>query len=917
MAVFVFYFKLIVAIYILYKLISSSIIDRREKNPMLLFVVSFVVVVDIRSILQNTIPQSTINELAVLFFLFYFLTRLVGENAKSNSLIRNFIDLKAFFDSEIVDNFSEGVALLRSDSLEVLASNRVYKSIFNDNQTFIGLPELVSAIMRDEHAFELIDFTNRKRKVEARLVPFGKRYALLYLTDATDAHKLKALTEKLDVERHSLWENAPHMILLRSFDGKIIYANELMCEFLYMSKQVATEKSLNDVYFKEEERTAHFDIHKKLISGELPVYKGILKISYPHYARGYMRCEEQVITYKGESVILTTGVNISSNIFLELVQSSLTYIHQKAERAVQQSYIVIDLIHFDILFKERIKDLIHTPIPSLEVFIDGLSEEDGAYFIDVMSGRHDFKPRTIVFDEKYHFGVEHLFTSQNGGLIGVAMCIMNAQHLTFSMATIGGLVVNHIKEGIAIIGASGNIEFTNEMLQRILNFTREEIESKTIMEISMGLTKDIFLRNLELSKQHGSLHFERVYLTKEGYEVPTEVIAMHFPSEQEDKLLLVVRDISEKFIYKKRLIDSQSRYAQIFESLQDDVLEIRLPDKTVSFYREFDTEKGLIGMEITFLQWLNAINDQDRSIVYESIDIITSEQSEKYQFEYRYFRNNGWQWYRATGRYIQSSDGASIILINQNITEIKSISQKLTESRSILVESEKIAGMAHWKFNVSKNIFNVSETFGDLVFGYDIPSELYYEQYLESLNPSDIPYFEFKFKRFIWNGETLDIVIRLQKYGKTTFVNLIGQVFFDDEGLPIYAIGSITDVTEKTLSKQQFEESRLLLEHVVEQTAMGIVVLRNNNSIEKINHVALELLDAKKVSLESAEDLNAHFRSRFEFYYADTFTKLFESVETSSVTAVRDDVALKLTSVPMKDSDGHYLGRIVNVEQLH
>lgn len=917
MAIFVFYFKLIVAIYILFKLISRSIVDRREKNPMLLFVVSFVVVIDVRNILQDSIPQSTVYELAVLFFLFYFLTRLVGENAKSNSLMRNFIDLKAFFESEIVDNFSEGVALLRSDTLEVLASNRKYKAVFNDNQSFIGLPEIVSALMRDEHIFELIDFSNQKREVEARLVPFGTRYALLYLTDVTEARKLSALTEKIDVERQNLWDNAPHMVMLRAFSGKIIYANNLMCDFLYISKQLITDKVLSDIYFKEEERQTHLDIHEKLVSGALTIYKGHLKITYSHYAKGFMRCEEQVITYKGEPVILTTAVNITSNIYLELVQSSFAYIHQKAERAVQQSYVVVDLIHFDMLFKERIKDLVHTQIASLEVFIDGMSEADGAYFMDVISGRHEFKPHTVIFDEKYHFGVEHLFISQTGGLIGVALRILNAQSLSFSMMTIGGLVINHIKEGIAIIDADGKIEFTNEMLQRILNYTREEIESMTIMDVSMGLTKDIFLRNLSLSKQHGSLHFERVYLTKEGYEVPAEVIAMHFPSEMEDKLLLVIRDISEKFIYKKRLIDSQSRYAQIFESLQDDVLEIRLPDKTVSFYREFDAEKGLIGMELSFLQWLNAINDQDRSIVYEAIDIITSEQSDKHQFEYRYFRNNGWQWYRATGRYMQSADGASIILINQNITEIKSITNKLVESRSILVASERIAGMAHWKFNVSKSIFTVSETFGDLVFGSEISGDVYFDQFLESLNPSDVPYFEFKFKRFIWNEESLDIVIRLQKHGKTTFINLIGQVFCDDEGLPIYAIGNITDVTEKTISKQQFEESRLLLEHVVEQTAMGIVVLRNNNSIEKINHVALKLLGAKGASLENAEDLNAHFKKRFEFYYVDSFSRLFDSKESSSVTAVRDDVALKLTSVPMKDADGKYLGRILNVEELH
>lgn len=831
--------------------------------------------------------------------------------------MRNFIDLKAFFDSEIIDNFNEGVALIKNDTLEVVASNRKYKTFLIENHSFVNLPELVSALMRGEHEFELIDFSNQKRKVEGRLIQYGERYALLYLSDVTDVQNLRVLTEKLDKERFQLWENAPHLIMLRALSGKILYANELMCEFLYLSKQVATEKTLEEVYFKEEEKNIHMDIHQKLVSGELLNHKGVLKLTYPHYSSAYMKCEEQVITYKGQKVILTTGVNVTSEIYLELLQASLNYIHQKKDTMRQHSYLVVDLIHFDLLFKENMKNLLHTPISTLEVFLDGLSEEDGAYFIDMISGRYEFQTRTIVFDEKYHFSVEKRFSSANGQLIGVIMRILTAETTTYDMALIGGLVVNHIKEGIAILGESGAIEFSNEMLQRILNYTRAELESKSIVDITMGLTMDIFLRNLELSKQHGSLHFERVYLTKEGHKVPTEVVAMYFPMDQKDKLLVVVRDISEKFIYKKRLLDSQSRYSQIFESLQDDLLEIRLPAKTVSFYHEFDSEKGLIGMEISFLQWLNGIIDQDRSIVYEAIDIITSEKSINHTFEYRYFRNNGWQWYRATGRYISSDEGASIIIINQNITEIKSLTQKLVESRSILVESEKIASMAYWKFNVSKNVFSGSETFSSLVLGSDVQTDVYLERFAENIYPVDMPYFEFKFKRFIWNGENLDIIIRLQHNSRISFVNLIGQVYYDDDSIPIYAIGSISDVTEKTLEKQQFEESRLLLEHVVEQTAMGIVVIRHNNTIEKINHVALELLDVKDTSIHHVNDLKKHFKQKFEFYYSESFNKLFDVNETKSVTAVRGDVALKLTSIPMTDSDGRYLGRIVNVEVLN
>jgi len=473
------------------------------------------------------------------------------------------------------------------------------------------------------------------------------------------------------------------------------------------------------------------------------------------------------------------------------------------------------------------------------------------------------------------------------------------------------------------------------MIQRILNYTAEELLGKRLVDISMGLTEEILFRNMTLTKQHNSLHFERIYLTKEGHQVPTEVIAMNLETGHADQLLLLVRDTSEKFIYKKRLIDSQSRYAQIFESLQDDIVEIKLPEKSVSFFREFDAEKGLVGMEISFLQWLTSVHDLDRSIVYEAIDIITSEQSMGHRFEYRYFKNSGWQWYRATGKYIMSDEGASIILVNQNISEIKAMTQSLDEQRVILTESERIAHMAHWKFQVSRNTFQVSETFGSIFFQNEGKTEVYYESFLESLYSPDLNYFEEKFKRFIWNGDPLDIVFRLYHHGKITFVNMIGQVYKDDERLPIYAIGSIADVTEKSMTRQRFEESRQLLEHVVEQSPQGIIIIKNNGHVEKINHEAIKRLELERLlEQQSSLDVNRlidHLESILKDTNEEQITKLIEGTTadgylslTTSIASSSSNLsstsilpsahaALTIDSNPMMDPDGRYLGRILQI----
>lgn len=148
---------------------------------------------------------------------------------------------------------------------------------------------------------------------------------------------------------------------------------------------------------------------------------------------------------------------------------------------------------------------------------------------------------------------------------------------------------------------------------------------------------------------------------------------------------------------------------------------------------------------------------------------------------------------------------------------------------------------------------------------------------------------------------------------------MIGQVYYDDENLPIYAIGSVADVTERMLVKQRFEESRTLLEHVVEQIPMGIVVIRNNGIIEKINSQAVQLLKIEDIQIERTEDLILHIMMRGDNLKLVELESLFNptiSTKMEQIFTMKDQTHLKLSSSHMNDADQHFLGRIINITLL-
>ena len=919
MTAVLFYFKMVITLYLLYQLVKKTINNRREKNAFLLAILSFVLIIDVKTFIEGRLPEDTLLQVVIISFLIYFLTQLVMGNIKSSPIIRNFIDIKTLFESEIIDKLDEGIAIIRSDTIECLSSNSAFKQILDYEHAFVSIPDLVSTIMRGQQEIELSTFDNKKRVIHARLEPYGKRYALLYIKDISSDYEKTQKLNSFHQQVLANWESSPSLVMLRKLSGEVVYVNPAMSAFVHMTPEVLLGHHFSFIYEDEIDYADHLALQMKLIQEQASWQRGLLKIRFPLKSKRYFECEEQISQMGDEPCILTTASDMTAQVTLELIHQANRL---KAENFSEAPFIIANLIAYDFLFLDQIENHLDESLPSISTFISGLNEEDATYFNHLIRRESDFEQRIVCFAQKHHFYVQERILSESGHLIGLYLKYLNPEIHTFSMPIIGSLIINHIKEGIIILDEQGQIEYSNEMAQRILNYTRMELTGKNILDLTKGLTRDILNRNIELVKQHESLHFERNYLTKDGLSVPAEVIAMHLKSGQNDHMLLLIRDISEKFIYKKRLIDSQSRYAQIFESLQEGVFEIVLPEKQVRLYREFDAEKGLIGMELPFLQWLNSIHEEDYATTYEAIDILTSEKSQNHEFEYRFFKHGVWKWYRGTCKYVETDEGASIIIINRDVTEMKKIDEKLEEHLKILSESERISHMSHWKFDITRGGFMVSESFSKVFMMKPEVDFVYYESFVSTIHPADKSYFENKFKQFLWDKEQLDIVFRWLFNGNLLYVQINGQVYYSQQGTPNYAIGNIKDVTERVMTIRKYEETRLLLSQVVEKTPMGTIVIKQDGSIESINERAIELLRIEGETLVDKIDLLAHFTKKFSFIHGRNFEALFEVTREDHVdnkTCIASDLNnryIEIQSKILNDADGQPIGQLLAILEV-
>ena len=927
MAIFVFFINLTISIFILFRLLYKAFKEKYESNIMLIIILVFIVLGGIYSLGKNRLSNDWLSEVAILFFLIYFLTKVLADKTNPSGYIRSFIDVKTLFDSEIISNLDEGIALIKNDMMEVVYANDRFIGWFGEGKEIVPMEEVIRLILRGQSVVELVDAENHKVSLRGRIVNYGTKFALIYFQDISEIDSFKNDLNRLKADLNYNWKHSEKIILMRNKLGIITYANQSAADFLHKSISQIVGLPLSNIYIDSEEAAAHQSIHDKLMNKEIEHYKGTLKYTYAMKTTGYIQLEEQLIHLEEDGVVLSSGTIITEKYFLDLLLSAYQIIHQKGMTSPHSTYVVADLIHYDLLFKERFVHVMNAPIHSLNMFIGGLSHQDRIYLENIIESPQFFQQKIICYNEVFNFWVEECLFTESGHLSGIAMKYMNSEVISDSQSIIGPMILNHVKEGILIVNSFGYIEYANEMIQRVLEYDNNNLIGMSYVDLSDELTHEAFKRNVEMTKQHQSLHFERVYNTMYGDPVPIEVVAMNFVHHSEDKLLLLLRDVSEKFNYKRKLVDSQSKYAQMFEAMQDSVIEIILPSKTVNLYREFDLEKGLVGIEISFLQWLNSIYLSDQAIVYEAIDVITSDKKKDHRFEFRQYKNGILIWFAAQGKYLVTPEGASISLTLRNITDLKDTESKLEENNTILHEIEGVTKAAYWSYDVTTNSFQMPSSIASWL-KFDIENRNLsdqgyiiwrYDEFIKQLYPLDADYFEDKFSKLILKKESIDIIIRFHNHGRIIYVRVQGEPSMHLDQVS-GAKGYLNDVTENVSLKQGYDELNRLLQKMLEKAEYAFVIIRGNGQIYYSNQKALDYLETTSEALQSSMDLVSNLKSKYSIGNLLTLEQiiningpLFEQPVIEALYDKNGDAKYTLEVVQIHDADQHLLGKIVSL----
>lgn len=211
----------------------------------------------------------------------------------------------------------------------------------------------------------------------------------------------------------------------------------------------------------------------------------------------------------------------------------------------------------------------------------------------------------------------------------------------------------------------------------------------------------------------------------------------------------------------------------------------------------------------------------------------------------------------------------------QDITEKTFAEQNIINSNILLDESQRIAKIGSWKFNILTKELMLSKGHCSVFELEDLQGDKLYQSYRSRIHPDDLPYLDQLDENIQKTGEDYKTTYRiLFPYDRVKYISEIGQPFKNEKGEIIGLQGSIQDITEKTLAEQKIAEKAKEINDVrsaLDESAI-VTIADNNGKITFVNDKFCS------ISQYSAEELigKYHYADNPE-YRLNNFIKLIWS----------------------------------------
>ena len=401
-------------------------------------------------------------------------------------------------------------------------------------------------------------------------------------------------------------------------------------------------------------------------------------------------------------------------------------------------------------------------------------------------------------------------------------------------------IINSSPVGMALNDEELNITYLNQAFVDMFGYTKEDIptvedwflkaypEPKYRKKIT-----EAWFAELKKIKQTGEdfVPMEVLIRCEKGLDKTVLVSANPLSHSFASEYLINFYDITERKQAELALENEKQRLAVILIGTGAGTWEWNIQTGDTIYNERWAEILGYTLDElapVSYETWQKLSHPDDLKYALEKLEKHCQGKLDFFECEYRMKHKNGnWVWILSRGRINQWDLKGEPLLMSGthlDITERKLAEKKLIASEKLLNETQFIANMGSYSLDFNSRKWKSSAAL-DRISGIDSSYDKTIEGLINIIHPDwqtiMIDYFnnEIFTKKSSFNKEYKIIKIDTQE---ERWVHGIGEILFDNGGLPLRLIGSIQDITERKIVEEKLRSSSEKFQNLV-NSIEGIV----------------------------------------------------------------------------------------------
>ncbi len=463
----------------------------------------------------------------------------------------------------------------------------------------------------------------------------------------------------------------------------------------------------------------------------------------------------------------------------------------------------------------------------------------------------DIFPKEMMINKGTYFGQEVV--------IAIARDITNRKANELSLAKSENnlrAVFNNISDAIIIHDFNGNIIEVNDRTLEVFQFSKEQAQLLSIKDIlaETDMQHEQIPNIFSSVKKGQSLLFE--WKAKKPYTgdiFDSEVSIRKSVWSNKEVAFVVIRDISERKIVEKALMDSEESYKGLFNSINDAIyiqnskgefLDVNYGAQKMYGYKK----EEFIGNTPDFL---TAPNKNDLKRTYELIQN-TFETGQSNKFDFWGLRNNGEVFPKEViinkGKYFGQD---CLIAIARDISERKAIEDALKESEERYRNLYENSPIGIYRSTPDGKILMSNPTLQKML-GYASEEEIN-----STLLTDKNVYKYFSRNDILKRVDAEDELIGFEtewitKNNKVAYFRENSKAKRDENGNVIYYDGTIEDITERKLAEEALKnsEKKLRETNLMKDKFFSIIAHDLRSPFQGLIGIANILVEDDELTLE-------------------------------------------------------------------